>query len=136
MRVCEAATEGTGLAHAVDDESQAIINHIALKIARRAHKLHGRRRNTDDWIFTARGLRARHPVMNSAAARAQLDDAVHQRLKAAGYSFAMCTTEAPEYTHIQNGEDETCTCACCTFYCCAFTVNHWLRNTPVRNLGM
>lgn len=79
MRICEAAaTEGTGHAQAVDDESQSMINHIALKIARRAHKLHGRRRNTDNCgrIFTAHGLRARHPVLDSAAARAQLDVAV------------------------------------------------------------
>lgn len=132
MRICKsAAAEGTGHAQAVDDELRSRIDHIALKIARRAHKLHGRSRKTNNCrrIFTAHGLRARHPVLDSAEARAQLDVAVNQRLKAAGYSFAMSTTQEAAYSFKVQDENGTCAdyaVCCCVFTCCMMPIGVWM----------
>ncbi len=105
---------------------------MALKIARRAHKLHSRR-NTDNCgrFFTARGLRAREPVLDSAEARAQLDVAVNQKLKAAGYLAARSTTQAPACT--LDLEDEDCEPGC-AFMCCVLTC--CIPITFARALGM
>ncbi len=121
--ICEAAaTEGTGHAQGEDDVLQSRIDHIALKIARRAHKLYRRRRKSDsERYFTALDLRARDPVLDSVEARLQLDFAVIQKLKAAGYVVGGSRTQAPAC--MLDVEDEGtelgCTSKCCLLtWCC------------------
>lgn len=68
MRSC--SNRRTGHAQGEDDVLQSRIDHIALKIARRVHKLYRRRRKSDSEIsFTALGLRARDPESWTALKR-------------------------------------------------------------------
>ncbi len=121
--ICEAAaTDGTGHAQGEDDMLQSRIDHIALKIARRAHKLYKRKRKTGSEIpYTALGLRARDPVLDSAEARLQLDFAVIQKLEAAGYFVGGSRTYAPDCMLDVEDEGSALGCAstcCLLMWCC------------------
>lgn len=131
-------TVGASSAENKDEQAAATplerkTEQIALKVARRVHKLekrlssHGRGSVAfqDDGAYTLcelifRGLRARDPILHSASVLEQIDTAIEAKLRAAGYINVNSVTQRPA-VHDINGEDisnaETAVCCCLCISC-------------------